>query len=108
MFSESVNLGISLCIIVIISIFQVPKYFADKIIDFISLAGNPLVQFLLAFLIIVLLVIGSKYAKEVEKFFKISRKNREKMKDEMDKFESELHAKKLKSFSEAIDEGLKK
>ena len=105
-FSEGVGLIISLCILVIISVLGIPKQFANWIINAISLLGNPIIQLIIAVLVLIGLIFLVKFSKEIEKYMKGVKERRKKMKEALRKAETEIHAKKIETISKAIDKGL--
>jgi len=106
-FSGEVNFFIVLAMMLISSAFQVSNRLAELVTGFLGLLTNEWFQIIAGILVIIGLIVLSKFSKEFEKWANKVKENREKMKEEIRKAEDKIHSKKIKEFSKAIDEGFK-
>lgn len=84
-FSSSISFVISVISLIIASLLGLIRIIAEFIISAISLLTNPIVQTIIAFLIIVGLFVANYFSKQVEAYFKKVKENRAKMKQALNR-----------------------
>jgi len=84
-FSKEISFVISVISLIIASLLGLIRIIAEFVIGVISVLTNPIVQVIVAFLIIIGLFVASYFSKQVEAYFKKVKENRAKMKQALNR-----------------------
>ena len=105
-FSGGVSFLMAILFVIILGVFGMIKSFAEFIVGIANLWDLLWMKLLFVLIVFIGFIFANIYSKAVEEFFKDMKERREKIKEELEEIETVAAKEDIKSFVEAIREGI--